>query len=105
MAVDTERDCSGYYVWFDTEFTSLDMERARLLQAAMVVTDRQLRRVAAPDRDLNLFFRLAEDAPCDPWVEEHLQPLLTRCRDGRDVVSVEEGDALLAARLDDLLHV
>ena len=34
------------YVWFDAEFSSLELERAALLQVAAVVTDAQLRPLA-----------------------------------------------------------
>ena len=33
------------YVWFDTEYSDLDLETAALLQVAAVITDGALRRV------------------------------------------------------------
>lgn len=95
-------DLSCYYVWFDSEFSSLDMERSRLLQVAMVVTDHRLRRVAGPEKDVNLYIGLEKSEACDPWVEQNLQGLLARCRTG-NTVSVAEADRILAGTLDDML--
>ncbi len=102
MSETSDKDLSRYYVWFDSEFTSLDMERSRLLQVAMVVTDHRLRRVAAAERDLTLHIRISESEKCDPWVEENLSSLVARCRSD-DAVSLEETDRILAERLDDIL--
>ena len=92
----TETDLSRYYVWFDSEFSSLDMERSRLLQVAMVVTDHSLQRVAGSDKDVNLCIELPEGERCDPWVEENLAALLAKCR-STDAVSVEEADHIRQA--------
>ncbi len=97
-----DKDLSGYYVWFDTEFTSLDIRQARLLQVAMVVTDARLQRVGAPNQDVNLVINLAPDTACDPWVARNLAGLVKRSRGGEGVAETA-ADALLAARLDELL--
>ena len=37
---------STAYVWFDAEFTSLELDQARLLQVAVIITDINLQRIA-----------------------------------------------------------
>ena len=49
-------DCA--YLWFDTEFTSLDVGRASLLQVSVVATSRELARIMPPDEDLNLYLQI-----------------------------------------------
>lgn len=88
---------SNHYLWFDTEFTTLDLERAELLQVSLLVTDAALRRKHPPEEDLNLV--IGHRGPADPWVEDNLAPLLARCR-GPEAITVEEADRRLAAHLD-----
>jgi oligoribonuclease len=95
-------DLSSYLVWFDTEYTSLDLGRARLLQVAMVITDGDLRRIGPPERDVRLAIRLPPSARLSPWVEENLKPLVARCRSA-GAVTAAEADRRLAAALDDAL--
>ncbi|OQW96780.1 MAG: hypothetical protein BWK77_03640 [Verrucomicrobia bacterium A1] len=95
-------DLSSYLVWFDTEYTSLDLGRARLLQVAMMITDGDLRRVGPPERDVRLAIRLPPSARLSPWVEENLKPLVARCRSA-DAVTAAEADRRLAAALDEAL--
>jgi len=78
------------------------MERSKLLQVAMVVTDHRLQRVAPPEKDVDLCIRFPESEQCDPWVEQNLPDLLVRCR-GDDAVPVEEADRLLTEALDAIL--
>lgn len=87
------------YVWFDAEFTSLDLETARLLQVAIILTDTELKRLAPPEEDLNLCIRLEEGEQVSPWVEEHLSDLVARCR-SEEAVSVDEADRRMAELLD-----
>lgn len=87
------------YVWFDAEFTSLDLEQARLLQVAVILTDTDLKRIAPPEEDLNLCIRLDEGEQVSPWVAENLPELVARCR-AEEAVSVEEADRQIAALLD-----
>lgn len=93
---------SPAYVWFDSEFTGLDTDSARLLQVAMVVTDVRLRRLAPASRDLSLYIRLDPDIPVSPWVAQNLPELLVQCRSER-AVTVEEADRRLARGLDEIL--
>ena len=97
-----DRDLSGYLVWFDTEYTDLALERARLLQVAMVITDGTLRRVAPPEADVRLAVRLSHRTRVSPWVAEHLGPLLARCR-SREAVSAAAADRRLAEALESAL--
>lgn len=90
---------SPAYLWFDTEFTGLDVRHARLLQVALLVTDTTLRRLVPPSDDLNLCIRLDPDVVVSEWVEKNLADLLTRCRSDK-AVSVEEADRRLAALVD-----
>jgi oligoribonuclease len=87
------------YVWFDAEFTSLELESARLLQVAVIVTDSSLNRIHPEEADLNLCIRLEEGEQVSEWVEEHLSGLVAQCR-GEEAVSIEEADRRIAALLD-----
>ncbi|MDZ4198931.1 MAG: exonuclease domain-containing protein [Kiritimatiellia bacterium] len=87
------------YVWFDLEFTSLDFDRAHLLQAALVLTDADLRRIGDPAGDIHIAVRLPPRARISPWVREILAPLVQSCRSA-SALSVSELDALLAGRID-----
>jgi oligoribonuclease len=86
-------------VWFDTEYTDLNLEGARILQIAAAVTDADLRRVHPAEEDLCMPVRLAGDTPVSPWVAEHLAPLLAACR-GPEAVSLAEAEAALLGLLD-----
>ncbi|MDA1043678.1 MAG: exonuclease domain-containing protein [Verrucomicrobia bacterium] len=94
------QDRSNIYIWYDTEFSSLDLERSHLLQVAAVITDHTLKRVLPPEKDFNAIVRLEEDTPCDPWVNEHLQPLVKRCR-SEEALPIEEVNTRFAAYIDD----
>lgn len=90
---------SKAYVWFDAEFTSLELDHARLLQVAVIVTDTNLRRIAPPEADLNLCIRLEEGDGVSPWVAENLPVLVAQCRSA-EAVSIGEADRQIAALLD-----
>ncbi len=90
---------SGAYVWFDAEFTSLELDRARLLQVAVIITDTELNRIAPPEADLNLCIKLEEGEAVSPWVAENLPALVEKCRSA-EAVSIEEADRQIAALLD-----
>ncbi|TAN37602.1 MAG: hypothetical protein EPN23_04975 [Verrucomicrobia bacterium] len=91
-----------YLVWFDTEYTSLELEQAHLVQVAMVVTDFQGQRIAPPEQDFVTPVRLPPDAPVSDFLACECPALVAQARAeaAPDVVSV---DALLAARLDELI--
>ena len=90
---------STAYVWFDTEFTSLDLDEARLLQVSVMLTDKDLKRLTPPEEDLNLYIRLHEEVAVSPWVQQHLPDLVKKCR-SRNAVPVEEVDEKLTAWID-----
>ena len=87
------------YVWFDAEFTSLELDQARLLQVAAIVTDTDLNRIGPPEDDLNLGIRLEPEEQLSPWVAENLSDLVEKCRSD-DAVDIGEADRQLAALLD-----
>ena len=87
------------YVWFDAEFTSLELDQARLLQVAVILTDIHLRRIHPPEADLNLCIRLEEGESVSPWVAENLPDLVKRCNTD-EAVTIEEADRQIAAMLD-----
>ncbi len=89
----------GYYIWFDTEYTGLELESARLLQVAAMVTDASLRRVLPQEQDVILPIRLAAGEKLSPWVENNLPELVLACRSSR-AVDVIEADNRLAAHVD-----
>ena len=93
-----EKKYSPAYVWFDTEFTSLELAESHLLQVSMVLTDRRLQRLLSPERDVNLTVRLADDAPVSAWVQEHIPAQVAASR-GDDAVQVKLVDDILCERL------
>lgn len=97
----TENLTSGY-VWFDAEFTSLDLDQARLLQVAVILTDSDLRRLHPSEEDINLCIRIGEGESISPWVAENLSGLVEKCRSDQ-AVSIEEADSRIAALLDKYL--
>ncbi len=92
------RDCSTALVWFDAEFTTLELERARLLQVAMVVTDAQLRRLGPPGADVVLTIRLPPRAQVSDWVRRELASLVKAAR-GPQAVTEAQADRRLVEAL------
>lgn len=90
---------SSAYIWFDAEFSSLELDQARLLQVAVIITDSDLRRIAPPEADLNLCIQLADGEGISPWVAEHLPTLVQKCRSD-EAVTLDEADRKVAALLD-----
>jgi oligoribonuclease len=89
----------GLYVWFDTEYSDLELETAALLQVAAIVTDPSLRRVLPQGRDVSLPIRLPHGMEVSAWVEQNLPDLLKACRSSA-AVDVAEADNLLSAYVD-----
>lgn len=94
-----ENKKTSAYIWFDAEFTSLELDQARLLQVAVIITDTHLRRIAPEEADLNLCIRLEEGEAVSPWVAENLPKLVEQCRTP-EAVTLEEADKQIAALLD-----
>lgn len=97
---DTQPKKTSAYVWFDAEFTSLELDSARLLQVAVIVTDSELNRLHPESADLNLCIKLEEEQQVSAWVEEHLSGLVSRCRSA-EAVTIEEADRKIASLLDE----
>jgi len=91
-----------FYLWFDTEFTSLVLEDARLLQVALVVTDAHLNRLAPPGEDLVLCVRLEPEVPVSAWTEQNLGGLLAKCR-SEAAIPVENVDERLEEQVTSLI--
>lgn len=89
-------------VWFDTEYTTLELEQACLLQVAMVVTDSQGCRIAPPAEDLVIAVKLTPDTPVSDFVATECPALVQQARH-EDTPTVRAVDDLLAGRLDALL--
>lgn len=96
------------YCWFDTEYTTLELERAKLLEVALIVTDDELRPVRGGSGEIpeGLLRRDGFCASISPppleEISEHVrnnyQPLLQRCRKcGRSVDAI---DRYLASYMD-----
>lgn len=91
---------STAYLWFDTEYTGLDLEKASLLQVALVITDADLKRLTPPGEDINLFVKLPRGKKVSPWIEENMPDILAACRspEALPVDKVDERLAELVAR-------
>jgi oligoribonuclease (3'-5' exoribonuclease) len=87
------------YVWFDTEYSSLEIETASLLQVSALITDSSLRRVLPQEQDVRLAILLPDGVVLSPWVEQNLSGLVKACRSPGSV-SVAEADARLASYVD-----
>lgn len=96
------------YCWFDTEYTTLELERARLLEVALIVTDEELVPIPGTSKDVpegllrldgfSAFLTPPPESEISDHVKENYRPLLERCR--REGRSSEEVDSCLAAYLD-----
>lgn len=90
-----------FYVWFDTEYSSLELETASLLQVAAVITDTSLRRVLPQERDLRMTIKFPEGEELSLWVEQNLPELVRACRSS-EAVDITEADFRLASYLDEV---
>ena len=88
-----------FYVWFDTEYSSLELESAWLLQVAALITDTSLRRVLPQEHDLRLTIRLPDSKTLSPWVEQNLPELVRACR-SPGAVDIPEADHRLTSYVD-----
>ncbi len=90
---------SSAYLWFDTEYTTLDLGKARLLQVALVITDTGLNRIGPVSDDINLYVKLEPDIPVSPWVQETMPDVVEICRSDK-ACTVEEIDRRLCEVVD-----
>lgn len=86
----------GLYAWFDTEYSSLDLEHAAILQVALIITDNSLKRVLPIEKDVCLAVRLSDDVEVSPWVRENLPDLVKQCR-STEACEISEIDNRLTA--------
>jgi oligoribonuclease (3'-5' exoribonuclease) len=86
-------------VWFDAEYSSIDLEEASLLQVAALITDSSLRRILPREQDVRLIVRPPEGAGFSPWVKANLGDLVSACRT-EQAVDVADADDRLAAYVD-----
>ncbi len=93
---------SRYLVWFDTEYTTLELDEAQLIQVAMVVTDMNGRRVGPPEQDFVTPVRLMPGVPVSDFVAKECPGLVSDARSEK-APSVGEVDEMLVARLEGLL--
>ena len=70
-----------YLLWFDAEFSSLDLDRAGLLQVALMATDVNLNRLLPAEEDVNCFIRLDDTVELSEWVKENIPHIVARCYD------------------------
>lgn len=87
------------YVWFDTEYTSLDLDNACLLQVAAFATDTKLKRLAPPEEDINFYVKLDPHTELSGWIQKNLPKLVEKCRSD-EALSVQEIDQKLTAYVD-----
>lgn len=88
--------------WFDTEYTTLELDQAHLLQVAMIVTDMQGQRIGTPEQDLVTAVRLAPSDPVSDFVQKECGDLVRQARQNT-TPGVDAVDTLLASRLDELV--
>lgn len=89
-------------IWFDTEYTTLDLEQSHLLQVAMVVTDINGHRIGTPDLDFVTPVRLPPGTPVSDFVAKECPDLVAQARSD-SAPTPAETDRLLCERLEALL--
>jgi oligoribonuclease len=89
------------YIWFDAEFSSLDLDHAEWLQVAVMATDAALNPLSSPEGDLNLFVQVENTDAISPWVRENIPQIVDGCLSA-DAVEVEVVDNMLAAYVDQI---
>lgn len=92
---------TAYYIWFDTEYTQLDLDAAKLLQVSILATDAKLQRLRPADTDVNLYIKLESGEHVQPWVEDNLPGVLEQCK-GEKAVTVEDADEQIARYMDEI---
>jgi len=89
-----EQTTPNVYLWFDSEFTSLEIEESHLLQVAMIATDISLQRTAPIKDDVNLFVQLPETVPVSEWTQQNIPQIIAQAR-SEQAVPVEQVDQFL----------
>lgn len=94
---------SSMYVWFDAEYTDLDLDKAALMQVAVIITDERFKRLLPMERDFSAFVALKDSDPVSPWVSEHLADIVAHCRTPK-ALSVDEVDQAVARLVKEALE-
>ena len=100
---------SPIYCWFDTEFTSLEMDTASLLQVALVVTGTDLVPIVPDDcpdvpdsirrrNGISVYLQPPDGWEPGPFIAENMPSVVEACR--ASAFDVEDGDRFLSAYLD-----
>lgn len=99
----------GYFAWFDTEFTSLNLNDAQLLQVSLVVTDAELRPIVpdhapgVPDdlrvsNGINVYLQQPPEWVPEEFHRTAMAGVLERCARSENVP--DQADEWLAHYLD-----
>ncbi|MDP6384849.1 MAG: hypothetical protein QGI93_01515, partial [Planctomycetota bacterium] len=97
------------YCWFDTEFTSLELDSASLLQVALVVTGTDLVPIVPGDcpdlpdsirrrNGISVYLQPPNGWEPGAFIAENMPEVVEACR--ASAFGVEDGDRFLAAYLD-----
>ena len=100
---------SPIYCWFDTEFTSLEMDAASLLQVALVVTGTDLVPIVPDDcpdvpdsirrrNGISVYLQPPDGWEPGTFIAENMSSVVEACR--ASAFDVEDGDRFLSAYLD-----
>lgn len=87
------------YLWFDAEFSSLELENAEFLQVAMMATDANLQRLAPPEKDVNLFIKRSDTQGLSPWVKANIPHIVDGCLSPR-AMTLEDAEIRLCSYVD-----
>tara|TARA_B100001769_G_C21870663_1_gene471166 strand:+ start:87 stop:725 length:639 start_codon:yes stop_codon:yes gene_type:complete len=82
------------YIWFDAEFSSLELEKSSLLQVAAIITDTDLKPKISETKELSLIIETDKNTVISPWVKENLSDLLNRCN-SIEAISILKADEIL----------
>ena len=84
------------FIWFDAEFSSLELESAQLLQIAAIATDAELNRLLPAEKDLRLFIKLSDPESLSEWVLQNIPHIVSGCMSDEAVPLNEATQALYA---------
>jgi oligoribonuclease len=87
------------YLWLDAEFSTLELENAEMLQVALMATDANLKRLAPPENDINLFIKRQDDRGISPWVKENIPHIIQQCL-GPTAVNLGDAEVRLCGYID-----
>lgn len=90
---------SQFYLWFDMEYSTLELESAWPLQIAALITDTSLKRVLPEKDDIRLVIKLPNNKSLSPWVNQNLSKLVKQCHSS-EAITVEDADECLAAYME-----